>query len=130
MNYMETENLTGLLSNKIRIVAINGQSKQALKYRLIFWGSVNTLSTTNLDNDTFLTDVVMDFTDTLSTFQVDSGGGLVNQYYLDISALEALYEDSESSYTLHISLQNKSAVAKIAGAAGEVQFDIKYAMRL
>ncbi len=128
MNYMQTINLPGLVANKIKIIAVNGQSKQNLKYRLIFWSSA-TADDTNIDLDKYVTDVVMDFTDILSTFQIDTGGGLVNQYYLDVSGLEALYEDEDSTVTLHVSLQNLSAIAKLADAAGAVQFDFKYVMK-
>jgi len=72
----------------------------------------------------------MDFTDTLSTFQIDTGGGLVNQYYLDVSDLTSLYEDQDANVTLHVSLQNLSPIAKIAGALGAVQFDFKYVMKV
>jgi len=129
MNYMQTIHLSGLVANKIKIIAVNGQSVQNLKYRLIFWSS-STADDTILNDDKYVTDVVMDFTDTLSTFQIDTGGGLVNQYYLDVSALEALYEDEDSTVTLHVSLQNLSAIAKIAGALGAVQFDFKYVMKV
>jgi len=129
MNYMQTIHLSGLVANKIKIIAVNGQSIQNLKYRLIFWSS-STVNTTDLDTDKYVTDVVMDFTETLSTFQIDTGGGLVNQYYLDVSALEALYEDEDSTVTLHVSLQNLSPIAKIAGALGAVQFDFKYVMKV
>lgn len=127
MNFIETIHVPGLSGNKMKILAINGQSVQALKYRLIFWSSV-TANTTNIDTDKYVTDVVMDFTDNLSTFQIDTGGGLVNQYYLDVSDLLALYTDDDQTVTLHVSLQNLSPVAKIAGALGAVQFDFKYVM--
>jgi len=131
MNFMETVHFDNqLISNRIRIIAVNGQSRQPLKYRLIFWGSHTTQNTADLDSDTYLTDIVMDFSDTLSAFQIDTGGGLVNQVYADVSALDALYECFDSDYSLHVSLQNLSPVAKIAGANGAVQFDIKYALRL
>ena len=126
---IQTIHLSGLVANKIKIIAVNGQSVQNLKYRLIFWSS-STANTTNLDTDKYVTDVVMDFTDTLSTFQIDSGGGLINQYYLDVSGLEALYEDEDQIVTLHVSLQNLSPIAKIAGALGAVQFDVKYVMKV
>ncbi len=129
MYEIQTIHIAGLVANKIKITAINGQSVQPLKYRLIFW-SKSTANTTNIDTDMYVTDVVMDFTDILSTFQIDTGGGLVNQYYLDISGLDALYEDADSTVTLHMSLQNLSPVAKIAGANGAVQFDIKYVMKV
>ncbi len=129
MNYIQTIHLSGLVANKIKITAVNGQSRQPLKYRLIFWSS-STANTTNLDTDKYVTDVVMDFTDALSTFQIDTGGGLVNQYYLDVSALDALYEDIDETVTLHVSLQNISPIAKLAGANGAVQFDFKYVMKV
>jgi len=129
MNFIQTIHLSGLVANKIKITAINGQSVQNLKYRLIFWSS-STANNTNIDTDKYVTDVVMDFTDVNSTFQIDTGGGLVNQYYLDVSDLAALYEDEDSTVTLHVSLQNLSAVAKIAGALGAVQFDFKYVMKV
>jgi len=125
---IETIHIAGLQSNQIKIIAINGQSVQPLKYRLIFWSS-STANTTNLDTDKFVTDVVMDFSDSLSTFQIDTGGGLVNQYYLDVSDLVGLYTDDDGTVTLHMSLQNLSPTAKIAGALGAVQFDIKYGMK-
>ncbi len=129
MNFMQTINLPGLVANKIKIIAVNGQSKQNLKYRLIFWSS-STANNTNIDNDKYVTDVVMDFTDILSTFQIDTGGGLVNQYYLDVSGLESLYEDEDETVTLHVSLQNISPISKLANAAGAVQFDFKYVMKV
>jgi len=127
MNHIETIHIPGLSGNKMKIVAVNGQSVQALKYRLIFWSSA-TANTTSVETDKYVTDVVMDFTDTLSAFQIDTGAGLVNQYYLDVSDLVALYTDDDQTVTLHVSLQNLSPVAKIAGALGAVQFDFKYVM--
>jgi len=126
---IQTIHIAGLQSNQIKIVAINGQSIQPLKYRLIFWSS-STANTTDLDTDKYVTDVIMDFSDNLSTFQIDTGGGLVNQYYLDVSDLVGLYTDDDGTVTLHMSLQNLSPVAKIAGALGAVQFDIKYGMKV
>jgi len=128
-NRIQTINLPGLLANKVKITAINGQSVQNLKYRLIFWSSA-TANNVNLDLDKYVTDVIMDFSDIQSTFQIDTGGGLVNQYYLDVSGLESLYEDEDSTVTLHVSLQNLSPIAKIAGALGAVQFDFKYVMKV
>lgn len=129
INQIQTIHIPGLVANKIKIIAVNGQSKQNLKYRLIFWSS-QTANSTNLDTDTYVTDVILDFSDPLSAFQIDTGGGLVNQYYLDVSGLDALYEDADETVTLHMSLQNLSDTSKIAGANGAVQFDIKYVMRV
>lgn len=129
MYEIETIHIPGISYNYMNITAINGQSVQPLKYRLIFWSS-QTANTTSVDTDTYVTDVVMDFSDSLSAFQIDSGSGLVNQYYLDINNLSSLYRDDDATYTLHVSLQNLSPIAKIAGALGAVQFDIKYKMTI
>lgn len=126
---IQTIHIPGLVSNQIKIVAINGQSIQPLKYRLIFWSSA-TANNTDIDKDRFVTDVVMDFSDPLSAFQIDTGAGLIYQYYLDVSDLVGLYTDDDATVTLHMSLQNLSPVAKIAGALGAVQFDIKYGMKV
>ena len=121
----ETENLTGLSDNKIFIRGVNIQSDQPLKFRLIFWTS-DSFSDVDLDLDSYIDDVVLDMSDEQSTFRISSAG----QYYLNISNLNILYEDEDSSNEIHCSLQNLSATSKIAGATGEVQIDIKYAPRL
>lgn len=121
----ETENLTGLTDNKIFIRGVNIQSDQNLKFRLIFW-TKDTFADTDLDLDTYIDDVILDMSDTTNTFRINNTG----QYYLNVSDLNILYEDEDSSNELHISLQNLSAVSKNAGATGEVQLDIKYAPRL
>lgn len=124
MNNQETENITGLVGNKYLIRGVNVQSDQALKYRLIFWGT-DTFDNTDLDINSYLDDVELDFTSS-SAFRIAGMG----QYYLNVGSLEILYEDMDSTKELHISLQNLSAVSKNAGITGEVQLDIKMTPRL
>lgn len=124
MNAQETENLTGLSGNRFLVRGVNIQSVQPLKYRLIFWGR-DTFDDTALDTDTYIDDVELDMSAS-PAFRVNN----VNQYYLNVGALEILYEDYDTTKELHISLQNQSAVAKIAGALGAVQLDIKMSPRL
>lgn len=125
MNAQETENITGLLSNRYLVRGVNIQSDQALHYRLIFWGS-DTFDDTDLDVDTYIDDVDLDLSAGGAAFRIAGAG----QYYLNSGDLEILYEDYDITRELHISLQNLSAVAKNAGATGEVQIDIKMTPRL
>ena len=121
----ETENLTGLTDDRIFIRGVNIQSDQNLKFRLIFW-TKDTFSNADLDVDTYIDDVILDMSDVENTFRINNSG----QYYLNVSSLNILYEDEDSSKELHCSLQNLSPTSKNAGASGEVQLDIKYAPRL
>ena len=121
----ETENLTGLTDNRIFVRGVNIQADQNLKFRLIFW-TKNTFANTDLDEDSYIDDVILDMSDTENTFRINNTG----QYYLNVSDLNILYEDKDATNELHISLQNLSATDKAAGATGEVQLDIKYAPRL
>lgn len=124
MNNHETENITGLLSNRYMIRGVNIQSVQPLKYRLIFWSS-STFDNTDLDIDTYIDDIELDMS-AAPAFRINN----VNQYYLNVGDLAVIYEDFDVTRTLHVSLQNESAVAKLAGAAGAVQLDIKMSPRL
>ncbi len=124
MNAEEQENLTGLLSNRYMIRGVNIQSIQPLKYRLIFWSS-DQFSNVDLDLDYYIDDVELDMSAS-PAFRING----VNQYYLNVGGLEIIYEDFDITRELHISLQNESAIAKIAGALGTVQLDIKMSPRL
>jgi hypothetical protein len=124
-NTQETENLTGLNSNRYKIIGVNIQSDQPLHYRLIFWGS-NAFNNTDLDQDSFLDYVDLDMVAGGAAFQING----INQYYLNAGDLQIVYEDYDITRQLHISLQNVSAIAKNAGATGEVQIDIKMTPRL
>lgn len=121
----ETENITGLSDDRIFIRGINAQSIQKLKYRLIFW-KTDTFDDTVLNDDSYIDDIILDFTNEESAFQIEQ----TNQYYLNISSLEILYEDADATNEIHCSLQNLSPTSKNAGATGEIQIDFKYAPRL
>lgn len=121
----EEVNLTGLTDNRIFVRGVNIQADQNLKFRLIFW-TKDTFANTDLDEDSYIDDVILDMSDTENTFRINNAG----QYYLNVSDLNILYEDKDATNELHISLQNLSAVDKAAGSSGEVQMDIKYAPRL
>ena len=124
VNRQEKENITGLSGNKYLIRGVNIQSDQNLKYRLIFW-SKDTFNNTDLDTDSYIDDVILDMTKS-SAFKIDDA----NQYRLNVSSLDILYEDYDQTKELHISLQNLSSVSKNAGSTGEVQLDIKMSPRL
>lgn len=121
----ETENIAGLTDNKIYIRGINVQSIQNLEYRLIFW-TKDIFDDTDLNVDTFIGDVMIDMSDTESPFRI----GSANQYYLDVSNLNILYEDEDGTNELHVSLQNLSPTDKAAGASGYIQIDVKYTPRI
>jgi len=124
MYAQETENITGLSSNRYMVRAVNIQSIQPLKYRLIFWGK-DTFDDTDLEVDSYIDDVELDMTSS-PTFRINN----TNQYLLNVGGMEILYEDYDSTNELHISLQNLSATSKIAGVLGAVQIDIKMSPRL
>ena len=118
----EDENLAGLLANKIRITNIAIQAKQALDFYLLFWRK-DTFANTDLDVDTFIGAVQLD----LSTFGLQVGAA--GQYYMSLESVDLDYEDEDETGELHVSLYNNDAVAKIAGAAGEVVVFTKYELR-
>lgn len=117
----EKEAITGLAGNNIKIIGVNGQSMQNLDYLLNIWGS-SLYDNSNIDVDSYKSDVQMDFSDELWAHQINAAG----QWRLDLSGLSIPVNTSD--YTLYLSLQNLDTTAKIAGAAGGVQFDIKYVL--
>jgi len=120
----ESENITGLSTNRYKISGVNIQSMQPLKYVLEFYGS-DDFDSTDLDSDTFLDNIVLDMTE-FPAFRVDNA----NQYKLNLSDLEVIYEDYDNSKELHVTLHNMSPTTKAAGAAGAVQIDFKMTPRL
>lgn len=124
MNAHEEENITGLLSNRYMVRGVNIQSKQPLKYRLIFWSS-DQFASTDLNLDYYIDDVELDMS-AAPAFRINGA----NQYYLNSGDLAIIYEDFDITRELHISLQNESGPAKNAGVTGEVQLDIKMSPRL
>lgn len=121
-NAKEDENMTGLLSDKIRITGVSIQAKENLTFRLIFWGT-DGFDDTNLDTDKFQDEIKLD----IPTYGFRIGGA--NQYYMDMRGVEVDYEDLDKTKELHISLQCLSAAGKTAGANGEVVVEIYYETR-
>ena len=121
-NAKEDENLTGLVTNKIRISGISLQADEQLDYRVIFW-SKDIFDDTDLDLDAYLGEAELD----LTNFGFRIGGA--NQYYLDLRGIDIDYEDKDATRELHISLMNLSAAAKTAGGNGEVIAEIYYEVR-
>lgn len=121
-NAKEDENLTGLLSNNIRITKVAIQSDQQLDYRLIFFAT-DQFDNTDLDVDDFTAEREMDLT--AYGFQIAGA----NQWYMELDNLSILYTDDDATYELHVSLQNLSATGKNAGATGEVVIEITYELR-
>lgn len=121
-NAKEDESLIGLLSSKIRIVGLAIQSDQQLHYRAIFWRR-GTFEDADLDVDAFISEQELDLT--AIGYQIAGAG----QWYAALTSLNIDYEDEDGTGELHVSLQNLSAAAKIAGAAGEVTLLIAYELR-
>ena len=121
-NAKEDENLTGLLSNKIRVVGVSLQSDQSLHYKVLLWAK-DSFDDTDLDLDAFCGEIDCDFTS--YGFQIGGTG----QYYLDIRGVDIDYEDEDASNELHLSLFNSSATSKNAGSTGEVKVTIYYEPR-
>lgn len=122
-NAIETENLTGLSDSKLTITGISIQADEALNYRLWLFGT-DGHADADLDDDEFVEFVSLD----LST----NGGQIAGagQYYYALTGLSIEYEDEDATKELHVALQNLSAAAKTAGAAGEVKMKIFYKPRL
>lgn len=121
-NAMEDENLTGLLSNKMRITGINLQADENLDFRVIFW-KTDGFENADLDLDRFCGEVQVD----LPTNGYRIAGA--NQYYLDVRGLDIDYEDEDASNELHVSLMCLSAAGKTAGGGGEVVLEVFYEPR-
>ena len=118
----EDENLTGLLSDKIKITGVTVQCKEQLHYKLLLWYK-DTFENADLDVDEFCGEIDVD----LPAYGVRIGGA--NQWYLDIRGLNVDYIDLDSTGELHISLINMSVAAKQAAAAGEIQVTVTYEPR-
>lgn len=111
-------NLTGLASCKIRIKRIKVQSDQNLDWQFYFW-KTNTWDDIDLDIDSFCGKATFDS----ATGEQIAGA---NQYYYDSGMMDVVYEDLDGTFALHASLINRSAVAKIVGATGELIGEFEY----
>lgn len=122
-NAIETENLTGLSDSNITITGVSVQADEALDFRLWLFGT-DGHADTDLDDDEFIDFVDLD----LATNGAQIAGA--GQYYYAQTGLNIDYEDEDASNELHLALQNLSAAAKTAGAAGEVKVKIFYTPRM
>lgn len=115
-----------IIGNKYYIRGVNIQSVQPLIYNLIFYTSNNPYNTAGiLDTDTFIDHVELDLSQP-PAYRIANA----NQWKLNVSDLNVVYEDTDNTLLLHLGLQNLSPVAKLAGAAGAVQLDFKCSPRL
>ena len=112
----------GAAVDKIIITDIMIEADQNLQFYLLFW-STDGFEDADLDLDSFLGFVDLDIPN--NGFRIAGA----NQYYLNLTGVELHYEDDDATNELHVSLLNRSAVAKIAGGAGEVKIKIGYKVR-
>lgn len=117
----EDEDLTGLLSNKIRLTNVSIISDQALDFYLLFYNT-DGFDDTDLDLDTFCGMVQLD----LATYGKQLGAA---QYYHSVEGLDLNYQDEDGTNELHVALYNASVTGKNAGATGEVAVQFKYELR-
>ncbi len=121
-NMTEREIVSGLITDKIRIISLAIQSRERLHYRLILF-SGRDFTNTNLNIDVFRTE---------EQFNLPTWGwriGEMGQFYMSIDGLSIEYEDKERTKTLYVALQNLSVASKSAGAAGEVVLEFTYTPR-
>lgn len=117
-NAQESENLTGLASNKITIKEVSTQSDQNLDWDWFIFRT-DGFEDVDLDLDSFGGEI---YEDAISGSQIAGA----NQYYYDTDELYKEHEDLDGTFELHLMLINRSAVAKIAGATGEIIVQIDY----
>jgi hypothetical protein len=111
-------NLTGFSGNKGIIRRIKVQSDQDLDWDIFLW-KTDTFDDVDLDLDSFCGRYKF------SAAQGEQIAG-ANQYYYDSGPMELEYEDLDGTSELHVSVVNRNAVAKIAGANGELIVDVEY----
>ena len=116
------ENLTGLISDSIRITGIAILSDQQLHYKLILWYK-DTFEDADLDVDEFCGEVDLD----IPTYGFQVGGA--GTWYFNVANLHLDYTDADASQELHLSLINMSAAAKLADPDGNVKLFITYETR-
>lgn len=110
-NNFEDENVAAKTSQtKIRSITII--SDQNLAWELAFFTN-DTFRNNDLDLNTYLGSIRFSTQDGLQV----SG---VGPYYYDVSGLDIDYIDLDNSDEFHLSLINRSATSKNAGATGEI----------
>jgi len=118
-NAMESENiaLPGTLDGingtaRCRIKAVTIISDENLQWELWFWAN-DLFQESNLDADRFVGKILFAAAD--GTRIAATGA-----YYYYQEDLDIAYEDLDKTGELHVSLINRSAAAKTAGAGGEI----------
>ena len=122
-NAIESENITGLTANEITITGISMIGDENLSYRVWLF-ETDDFQESDLDNDEFVEFVDLDLSANGARI---AGAGA---YYYAQTNLNIDYEDLDATNELHIALQNLSAGAKTAGAAGEIVLKISYIPRI
>lgn len=105
----------------IRSIAI--LSDQNLDWELFFWGRNTFGSPTDFDLNSFIGKWRFDMGD---GEQIAAAGG----YYYYIDGLYIPYRDLDQSSQLHVSLVNRNAIAKLAGATGEIVVKLRLEVEL
>lgn len=111
-NAFEDENLGGLNGNTGRIRSIVILSVQQLAWEIAFYSS-DTFRSADADLDAFLEQFQFRAANGLQ----DAGAGL---FRYAVTGLDIPIVDDEGTNELHVSIINRDAVAKIAGALGEM----------
>ena len=111
-NAQEQENLPGLTNNNGIINAVTIYSVQNLAWEVNFFSS-DTFDSADADLDTFIDRVEFSEGEGLQI----AGAGL---FRYAVTGLEIPYVDDDATNELHVALVNRSAVAKLAGAPGEI----------
>ena len=117
-NAQEQENLTGLLKNTIIIRQVNVQSDQNLEWDLLLF-QTDLFNTADLDTDRFVARIRLP-----ASLGVQIAGA--GQFYYDLQGIDIRYQDLDATNELHVTLVNRSAAAKTAGAAGEFVAEFHY----
>lgn len=123
-NAKEDENITGLDCNSGLITGITIVSDQNLAWDVYLWGT-DGFDDSDLDAENFLGRF------SFLSSDGDQLGGSGQYYYSTSHASQSFqpipYADADNGNELHISLVNRSASAKNAGATGEVVVTVHYA---
>ncbi|KKM92866.1 hypothetical protein LCGC14_1214130 [marine sediment metagenome] len=107
-------------SNKCEVLNVSIQSDQPLDLEVLFFAT-DAHADTDLDKDRAITSLFFAGTDAKRT-----GNPLTGQYRynLDPATFPFTYHDEDNSSQFHITLINRDATDKIAGATGEIVLTI------
>lgn len=111
----ENENIT-ITGDSIKVTNVTIYSIQSLNYRLWFY-----------TKDTFGVNDIIGYVDLdLVTSGVTKVIAATTYYVYSVVDADIPYEDLDASLELHLQLENRSVVAKNAGATGKVQLTLAY----